>query len=48
MTNPACAGERRALGLDKGSAVLVVSTEGDTDRKNYRDIVWRGRYPADG
>ncbi len=31
---------RRALGLDKDSRVLLISTEGDTDRENYRRIVW--------
>ena len=34
------------LGLDKHSVVLVISTEGDTDVKNYREIVWQGKYPA--
>ncbi|MEI6101961.1 MAG: diaminopropionate ammonia-lyase, partial [Eubacteriales bacterium] len=32
------------IGLDKDSVVLVFSTEGDTDTKNYRDIVWYGKY----
>ncbi len=32
------------LGLDKNAVVLVFSTEGDTDTKNYRDIVWYGKY----
>ena len=30
---------RRALGLDKNSRVLLISTEGDTDRENYRRIL---------
>ena len=30
---------RRALGLDASSRVLLISTEGDTDRENYRRIV---------
>lgn len=32
------------IGLDKDSSVIVFSTEGDTDTKNYRDIVWYGKY----
>lgn len=35
---------RRALRLDEHSRVLLISTEGDTDRQNYRDVVWGGRY----
>ena len=34
----------KKIGLGKDSCVLVFSTEGDTDRKNYRDIVWYGKY----
>ena len=30
---------RRQLGLDESSAVLCISTEGDTDRENYRKIL---------
>lgn len=33
------------IGLDVSSRVIVFSTEGDTDTKNYRDIVWYGKYP---
>ena len=44
LTCPDCAEEREQIGLDAGSVILVISTEGDTDRKNYRDIVWRGKY----
>lgn len=36
---------RRKLGLGKDAVVLCVSTEGDTDRDNYRKIVWDGAYP---
>ncbi len=32
------------IGLDADSTVLVFSTEGDTDTKNYRDVVWYGKY----
>lgn len=31
---------RRALGLDETSRVLLISTEGDTDRENYQRIVF--------
>ncbi|MBB1198930.1 diaminopropionate ammonia-lyase [Enterobacteriaceae bacterium 89] len=34
------------LGLDDHSVVLVISTEGDTDVKHYREVVWEGKHPA--
>lgn len=34
---------KRKLQLDEDSVVLFFSTEGDTDRKNYREIVWDGK-----
>jgi diaminopropionate ammonia-lyase len=34
------------LGLDEHSRLLFISTEGDTDRENYRNVVWRGKYPG--
>lgn len=34
------------LGLDSHSVVLVISTEGDTDVKHYREVVWEGKHPA--
>lgn len=46
MTNPALAEIRDKLGLNETSRVLFFSTEGDTDRKNYRQIVWEGKYPG--
>lgn len=36
---------REKLGLNEQSRVLFISTEGDTDRENYRSIVWDGTYP---
>jgi diaminopropionate ammonia-lyase len=36
----------QSIGLDKASVVLVFSTEGDTDTRNYRDTVWYGKYPG--
>lgn len=38
--------ERRRLGLGKDSRILCISTEGATDIKNYRSIVWDGLYPS--
>ena len=46
MEDPACASLREAIGLDKGSDVLLFSTEGDTDPDKYRKIVWDGEYPC--
>ncbi|MGL5701296.1 MAG: diaminopropionate ammonia-lyase [Kluyvera sp.] len=34
------------LQLDSDSVVLVISTEGDTDVKHYREVVWAGKHPA--
>ncbi len=34
----------QALDLNENSVVLVISTEGDTDVANYRDVVWLGKY----
>lgn len=45
-TRPALAPLRERIGLNADSVALCISTEGDTDRANYRDVVWRGRYPA--
>lgn len=46
MTNPACEEIRRKLKLDEHSRVLFFSTEGDTDKENYKAIVWDGKYPS--
>ena len=37
---------KHKLGLDEHSRLLFISTEGDTDRENYRNVVWRGKYPG--
>lgn len=37
---------RNELKLDQDSRILCFSTEGDTDRENYRRIVWDGLYPS--
>ena len=34
------------LGLNRDSVVLVINTEGDTDVKHYREVVWEGTYPT--
>lgn len=46
MTRPELRPMRDALNLNESSRVLLVSTEGATDRENYRCVVWEGRYPA--
>lgn len=37
---------RQRLKIDEQSKILCFSTEGDTDRENYRRIVWDGAYPS--
>jgi len=39
-------GLKDALGLDENSRLLFFNTEGDTDKENYRRIVWDGAWPA--
>ncbi len=46
MTNPQLSDIRKQLGLDENSRVLFFSTEGDTDKENYKAIVWDGRFPS--
>ncbi len=38
------AGLRKQLGLNKASIVLLVSTEGNTSPRAFRDAVWYGEY----
>ena len=45
MVNPALAELREKLGFSPDARVLLISTEGDTDRENYRRIVWDGAHP---
>lgn len=45
MQHPAARAQRDALGLGKDSTVLVVSTEGDTAPRVYRNVVWFGAHP---
>ena len=37
---------KEQLGLNEHSRLLFISTEGDTDKENYRNVVWRGKYPG--
>ncbi len=45
MQHPAARMQRAALGLDKDSTVLLISTEGDTAPSTYRGVVWFGSHP---
>lgn len=42
LHNPTLGWLKDMLKLDKASRILCFSTEGDTDRENYRRIVWDG------
>lgn len=46
MRSERLASFRERLGLNVSSRVLLISTEGDTDRENYRRIVWEGAWPG--
>ena len=46
MQNPSLDYLRKQLKIDENSVVLCFSTEGDTDRENYRRIVEDGLYPS--
>ena len=46
MKNPALAEFKNAMGFDESARILLISTEGDTDKENYRRIVWEGAHPA--
>lgn len=37
---------KASLKLDNDSVILLISTEGDTDPKKYKDIVWDGDYSS--
>jgi diaminopropionate ammonia-lyase len=47
MSRPDLKWLKDELKLDENSSVLCFSTEGDTDQKHYRKIVWDGYYPSD-
>ena len=44
MTSPSLGRIRNELGITSESRVLCFSTEGATDRENYRRVVWEGKY----
>ncbi|MBR5536275.1 MAG: diaminopropionate ammonia-lyase [Clostridia bacterium] len=44
LLDPNLADMKERLGLDENSRLLFISTEGDTDRENYRRVVWGGAY----
>jgi len=46
LRNPRRKALKEALGLNQDSRILCFSTEGDTDRENYRRIVWDGLWPS--
>ncbi|MDL2248334.1 diaminopropionate ammonia-lyase [Tyzzerella sp. OttesenSCG-928-J15] len=35
---------KEKLQLNENSRLLFISTEGDTDKENYRDVVWHGKH----
>lgn len=37
---------KEKLELDEDSVCIFFSTEGDTDKESYRDIVWDGKFPT--
>lgn len=47
MMNPEYKAIKEQLKLDENSTVLFFSTEGDTDKQNYLDIVWDGKYNSE-
>ena len=47
MRNPGLKELKEKLQLDESSRVLFFSTEGDTDKENYRAIVWDGKFPRE-
>jgi diaminopropionate ammonia-lyase len=44
LTDPSLAHIKDALCLNPESRLLFISTEGDTDRENYRAITWGGKF----
>ncbi len=39
---------REQLGITAESRLLFISTEGDTDKENWQNVVWRGKHPGVG
>ena len=46
MQNDSLKQIREQIDLNDESSILCISTEGDTDRNNYRRIVWDGMHPS--
>ena len=46
MQNASLGWLREQLQINARSKILCFSTEGDTDKENYRKIVWDGAYPS--
>lgn len=46
LRNPELSDLKNELQLNEASRILCFSTEGATDRENYRRIVWDGLYPS--
>ena len=44
LTDPALKEWKEKMKIDENSVLLFVSTEGDTDKENYKKIVWNGGY----
>ena len=44
LRNPELSQMKAQLGLNAQSRLLCISTEGATDRANYRSVVWDGAY----
>ena len=44
MRKPELSDLKKQLGLNEGSTVVCISTEGDTDREGYRRVVWDGAF----
>lgn len=44
--HPQRAALMQKLGLTEEAVVLIISTEGDTDVKHYREVVWEGKHPV--
>ena len=44
LSNPELSDVKKKLKITADSVLLFISTEGDTDKENYRKIVWDGGY----
>ncbi len=47
LTNESLKWMKEELQIDENSVLLFFSSEGDTDKENYRKIVWDGLYPRE-